>query len=116
MIVHLNRDMVERAVSDPALREVLAMTISSAKSVKEISDGTGIPLSSTYRHVESLQRAGLLIVDRSAISPEGKRYDLFRSRLRRAMIEVSRAGVQVTWDIDETVEDRLARMWRQMRL
>lgn len=112
----LAEEEIKAAVSDDADREILAVCIGEPRSVKAISDATGIPLATVYRHVDKLNEAGLLIVERSAISEEGKRYDLYRSRLVTILLKVSEDGVEVAWTVERSVEERIARMWEQMRL
>jgi hypothetical protein len=65
--------------------------------------------------VNHLVEEGLLLVERSAITPDGKRYELYRSRLRRARVEVDAAGVRVYWEPVEEIEERLARIWTSLR-
>ncbi len=109
-------DAVAEALGDEASRSILAACMERPRSVREVVDSTGLATATTYRHVHALEDAGLLVVERSAISEQGKRYDLYRSTLRTARLQVGPDGVQVSWDLDESVEDRLVRMWNDMRL
>lgn len=111
----LDDQAVIEALSDDAVREVVVSCTDTERSVKEISEVTGIPLASTYRYVRNLVDDGILVRSRSAISPDGKRYDLYRSRVRRAVLEVSPDGVNVSWYANEEVEERLARLWDELR-
>lgn len=112
----LREETVRFALSKEAYRRILTACMEKARSVKDISEDTGLPLASTYRHVHALEDKGLLFVERSAMSPEGTPYDLYRSRITQMVMEVTAAGVVVRWEADEAVEDRLARMWRSMGL
>lgn len=105
---------METALSSSAQRKVLAACISGALSVKAISDATGVPIASAYRQVNVLHDTGLLVVERSAMTDDGKPYDLYRSRLRRAAIEVTAAGSSVAWEVSAPVEERLVHMWGQL--
>lgn len=107
---------VDAAVSDDASRRILAACMHHPLPVREISEVTSIPMATTYRHVNDLTERGLLVVARSAISPDGKRYDLYRSRLTRATIQVTQNGVEISWDTEPSVEERLMDMWQHMRL
>lgn len=111
----LDDDSVKEALSDPSLRQVVVVCSDEERSVKEISEAADIPLASTYRYVRELVDDGILVRTRSAISPEGKRYDLYRSRIRRAVLEVDADGVDVNWSVNEEVERRLARLWDELR-
>lgn len=94
---------------------MLAVCVRKAKAVKEISQETGLPLPTTYRHVNRLQESGLLVIERSALTSDGKRYELYRSRVRGAKIEMDANGERVTWEPNEAIEERLAGLWESMR-
>ena len=110
----LHQEIVAQALSSAASRQVLSLCIRRALAVKDISDQAHLPLASAYRQVNSLVTSGLLLVERSAMTLDGKPYDLYRSRIRRARVEVSPSGVQVEWEPNEIVGDRLVGMWNQM--
>ncbi len=111
----LQPDAVAAALSETYARRVLSVCIKKAKAVKEISQDTGLPLPTTYRHVNRLLEEGLLVVERSALTPDGKRYELYRSRLRGARIEMDASGERVSWEPNEAVEERLASLWESIR-
>ncbi|HLE48156.1 MAG TPA: hypothetical protein VI818_07665, partial [Candidatus Thermoplasmatota archaeon] len=68
-----------------------------------------------YRHVSTLMEDGLLFVERSAMTEDGKRYELYRSRVRSARIEFDANGVRIFWLPVEGVEERLARVWMAIK-
>lgn len=111
----LSKGAVARAISHEHERAIVAATVRRALSVREISEAAGLPLPTTYRHVALLAEAGLLVVERSAISEEGKRFEMYRSRLRFARIEVDENGQRVVWELNAPVEERIAQMWRSFR-
>lgn len=102
-------------MADAYARRILAVCVKKAKSVKDISQETGLPLPTTYRHVNRLHDGGLLVVERSALTHDGKRYDLYRSRLRSARIEMDAGGERVSWEPNEAVEERLSSIWESLR-
>lgn len=111
----LRQETVASALADAYSRRVLAVCVKQAKAVKDISVDTGLPLPTTYRHVNRLTEDGLLVLERSALTPDGKRYDLYRSRIRTARIELDSGGERVSWEPNEPVEERLAGMWDSLR-
>ncbi|MGQ0536632.1 MAG: winged helix-turn-helix domain-containing protein [Methanobacteriota archaeon] len=111
----LPSEIVVAALSDAYARRVLAVCVKKAKAVKDVSHETGMPLPTTYRHVNDLVEKGLLVVERSALTEDGKRYELYRSRIRYARLELDASGERVVWEPNEPVEDRLARMWLDLR-
>lgn len=112
---HLSPETVADAIADPYARRVLAVCVKQARAVKDIAAETGLALPTTYRHVNRLEEAGLLVVERSALTPDGKKYDLYRSRVRSARIEMDSLGERVTWEPNEATEERLATMWDSLR-
>lgn len=112
----LTDETVMQAASDEVSRAVLAACIPEARPVKEISDAIDVPLATVYRRVDALQEDGLLVVERSALREDGSRYDLYRSRVEDILLRVSADGTSVAWSTLASVEDRIARMWEQMRL
>lgn len=103
------------ALADAYARRVLAVCVRKARSVKEVSQETGLPLPTTYRQIHRLAENGLLVIERSALTPDGKRYELYRARIRAARIEMDAAGERVTWEPNAPVEDRLAGLWDSLR-
>ena len=83
---------VLRAVSDEYARTILASTLSQAKSVEDISNQTGIPVSTCYRRVHELVSLHLLKLEKIVITDTGKKYETFRSILKNAKIGLSSAG------------------------
>lgn len=111
----LTVEKVAEAITDPYARRVLAVCVKRPLAVKDIARETGLALPTTYRHVHKLEEAGLLVVERSAMTPDGKKYDLYRSRVKAARIEVDASGERVTWEPNEATEERLANMWDSLR-
>lgn len=111
----LREEDVAAALADGYARKVLAACVRKAKAVKDIAQDTGLPLPTAYRHVNRLVEQGLLVVERSALTPDGKRYELYRSRVRSARIELDANGERATWEPNEPVEERLATVWGTLR-
>lgn len=108
------QDVVD-ALANAAQRNMLAACIPSPLSAKAVSQTTGVPLATVYRHVKHLEEVGLLYIERSAMTPDGKPYDLYRARVSRAVLELNASGSRVMWETEPTREDRLVGMWRQLR-
>lgn len=111
----LTEPVVLEALSDDSARQVIAACATDARSVKEISEVADIPLASTYRHVRSLVDSGILVRARSAISEDGKRFDLFRSRIHDASLSLTPDGIEVRWGVNDDVEERIERLRKDMR-
>jgi DNA-binding transcriptional ArsR family regulator len=82
------------AIADMEIIKILDCTIDQPASVHDVIRQTDIPHTTTYRKIKWLLDAGLLIVERIQISPEGKKFSLFRSTLK---------SINVTHEKDKTV-------------
>ncbi len=76
---------------------IMAACIRRPLSAKAISHLTGLPLASTYRQVKSLVGDGILAVERSAMTEDGKPYDLYRSQVMQARLDITPDRVNTTW-------------------
>ena len=114
-VVDVREEKVLAALNSEPGRRIMAHCITKPASVKEISDKTGLPLPSTYRHVHGLVEDGLLYIERSAMTADGKPYDLYRSTLRSIKIEVLPERVGVTWELNSSIDERLLHMWNSLR-
>lgn len=110
----LRPETVADALSSKAARLILSRCIRRPIPAKELSEATGVPLASAYRTIHDLVEKGLLVVERSAMTPDGKAYDLYRSRLQEAALEMMPEQIRITWEVFEPVEDRLMNMWRRL--
>ena len=106
------KDAVLLAMSDEYMRKILCSVMSEAKSVEEISKENGIPLSTCYRRIRELLSFRLARIERTIITPEGKKYETFRSLIADAKISfsVEDLSVEVT-PLKISPEDRLHSMW-----
>lgn len=111
----LTPEKVADALADPYARRVLTVCVKQPRPVKDIAQETGLALPTAYRHVNKLEESGLLIIERSAMTADGKKYDLYRSRVKSARIEMDGSGERVTWEPNEATEARLASMWDSLR-
>jgi hypothetical protein len=110
----LTADGLQEALATPGARGVIAASIRQPLAVRELSAATGIPMATTYRIVHRLVELGVLVVERSAMTADGKAYDLYRSRISAGRLEVTAAGTHVAWNPNLAVEERIARMWNQI--
>lgn len=114
-VVQVREEKVQAALNSEPARRIMSHCILKPLSVKEISDKTSIPLPSAYRHVNSLVEDGLLYIERSAMTPDGKPYDLYRSTLKACRIQMDADGVKITWDLNSSLDERLQHMWQSLR-
>ncbi len=114
-VVQVQEGKVVAALNSEPARRILSHCVLKPLSVKEISARTGIPLPSAYRHVRGLVEDGLLYVERSAMTEDGKPYDLYRSVLKRCRIEMVPERIEVTWEMNASIDERLLDMWKALQ-
>lgn len=74
-------DKILNALGDKYNRIILISTIDEPKSALQISKEYGIPASTVYRKLHTLEKDGLVKVDGSVIE-NGKRYYLYKSNIK----------------------------------
>jgi hypothetical protein len=101
-----------RLLTEEYSAKILLATMGKPKSAFELSDKLGIPIAACYRKIKLLEDAGLIICAERRLTPDGKRFSLFRSKVRDTEIVLERNKVQaqiemfdgstqdVTYDID----------------
>ena len=99
------------ALGDESSRRILASAIASGKTVEEISAEQNLPLSTCYRRMRCLLGQGLMILERTVITPTGKRYAIYRTSFSKTAIKFNdgEISVEVTPNVD--ILDKLRRRW-----
>jgi len=108
------RDRKERildALGDPAARGILLMLSDAPHSAQEILAQNRIPQSTLYRKIHDLQDLGLLGIQRTAITPEGKRVDLYRSLLEELKVDLQGRELRIQARFRDLSAERLKQMW-----
>ena len=109
------KDRVLKALADEYSRKMLNASIQHARSVVELSREQNIPMSSAYRRVHEMIEAGLITVERSVVTDDGKRYDLYRSTVKDVSIRFGPGRVEIELTPNEDVISKFMRMWSYMR-
>ncbi len=102
-------------IADEYVRAILQSTITTPKSVRQLSQELGIPSSTCYRRIAELKKAGLLEVERTVLTKDGKKWEVYRSTVRRVTIQMGKSGWQVDVEVNEVASERLQRLWRALR-
>jgi DNA-binding Lrp family transcriptional regulator len=84
-----------RALGDESSRRILVSAIASGKTVEEISATQNLPLSTCYRRVNKLVAAGLMVLEKSVVTPAGKRYGVYRTTFSGVSIRLDENGAIV---------------------
>ncbi|HXQ49209.1 MAG TPA: helix-turn-helix domain-containing protein [Thermoplasmata archaeon] len=112
------RDRKERildALGDAASRGILLMISDAPRSAQDLLTANRIPQSTLYRKLHELQDLGLIGIQRTAITPEGKRVDLYRSLLEELRVEMLGRELRIQARFRDLSAERLKEMWRDVR-
>ena len=75
---------------------VLFSIVNAAKDAVEISDELQISLSSTYKALTNLEKLSLIEIQRFKMTDTGKKIKLYRSKVKKANISISKNKSEVT--------------------
>ena len=112
------RDRKERildALGDAASRGILLMLSDGARSAQELLTANHIPQSTLYRKIHELQELGLVGIQRTAITPEGKRVDLYRSLLSELHVDLQGTQLRIQVRFRDLAAERLKDLWHDVR-
>jgi DNA-binding transcriptional ArsR family regulator len=108
-------EAVLEALGDPASRQLLLALGTEEHDVHDLVLTTRLPQSSVYRKLKELEAARLIRISRLAFTSEGKKVEVYRSRLREVRVHLGGGVVRVEIVPLEDSGDRLGRMWTQVR-
>ena len=108
---------IVNALLDEYSRKILDSTINESKSIIEIIREQDIPMTSAYRRVKLLMDNKLVKVERSMVTEDGKRYYLYLSSIKNALIKYDEGKliVEITPNIKELPEDKLLRSFTNIQ-
>jgi DNA-binding Lrp family transcriptional regulator len=109
------RDALIQALADEYSRKIILETIGQPKSISELSEKGGIPLSTAYRRVTELKDAGILVVEKIILTSEGKKFELYRSAFRSVEIKLDQGELTTDAVLNEDIAARFSRIWSSLR-
>ena len=77
---------VIEALADAESRTIIFTIINNGKTASELSTKLRIPLSSVYKKLSDLENLTLIEIEKTALSENGKRFKVFKSRINKAEI------------------------------
>ncbi len=110
-----NKNRIIECLSDPQCRRIIDLTVNKPLSASDIAEGSNLPPSSAYRKISTLTDAGLLGVERSVITDDGKKYDLFRSTIKGVEINYRPSDLIVRLVPNEDMISKFIRIWAYMK-
>jgi DNA-binding transcriptional ArsR family regulator len=109
------KERILQALGDPASRQILALLNDAPLSVQELQAANHVPQSSLYRKLHELQDLGLVAVQTTAFTADGKRVDMFRSRIEEVRVEMRGGVLHVNVRHRDLSAERLRFMWGRVR-
>lgn len=109
------RERILEALGDPASRGILLMLNEAPHSAQEILQANSIPQSTLYRKLHDLQQLGLVGIQRTAITPDGKRVDLFRSLLEELKVDLAGGELRIQARYRDLSAERLKDIWHSVQ-
>ena len=100
---------VLRALLDDQSRVILTSTMLVPKSVVEITREQKIPVTSAYRKVKELKEFGLLKVERIIITDDGKKYELVKSAIKTATVQLDRETLDVNVTANVEADEKMVK-------
>ncbi len=110
-----HRERILDALGDPAARRILLMLNEAPHSAQELLADRAIPQSTLYRKLHELEELGLVGVQRTAITADGKRVDLYRSLLEELRVELQGPSLRIQVRFRDLAAERLRDLWHTMR-
>ena len=83
-------------LADAESRAILFSMIKKGKTATELSEKHKIPLSSVYKKISDLQELTLIQIDSWQISEKGRKYKVYKSRIKNAEINIKRPDPVLT--------------------
>lgn len=88
------KDTLLEILADKYSRTILESTMDMPKSAIDLSNEYGIPISTAYRRVQRLHSHKLLGISGS-ISQDGKKYFLYKSKIKSIMTCFNNGSIEV---------------------
>ncbi len=109
------KDKVLKALADEYSRIIILSTIQKAKSAVELSSEKNLPISTVYRRLHELEEAKLVAIERSMITEDGKKFDLYRSTVASVSVSFNPGSTEVEIVPNEDMVAKFVRLWGYMR-
>ena len=82
-------------LADAESRAIIFSITRKGKTAAELSEKHKIPLSSVYKKISDLEQLSLIHVDSWQISGKGRRFKVYRSRIKNAEISIKKTRTNI---------------------
>jgi len=96
---------ISTALADDEMIKILDSVGNQAKSVRDIISEKDIPYTNAYRKTKWLLAEKLLVIDEIIITPDGKKFSLYRSML--SSINVRYAGNEIIIEAEQSFNPKI---------
>jgi DNA-binding transcriptional ArsR family regulator len=110
-----HRDALLQALGDPLSRQLLLLLNDAPRSARELLGEVQVPQSSLYRRLGELREVGLIGVQRSTITEDGKRMEYYRSLVEEIEVRLKGSSLEVRSKRRDLAAERLTGLWGEMR-
>ena len=111
MTPQIDKNALGLVLMDEYNLKILAATALREMSVREIAYKFDIPLASAYRKIKELESFGLIKVESTKLTRDGKRYKMYRSRVENFEVSYHRntlkIKIHIKWKEPEIFEKDL---------
>ncbi len=97
------------AIADPYSRKILSSTMHEALGALTLAKECDIPVTTVYRRIEELVRAGLVASAKASRTKDGKWFDLYRSTVKRIDVSSENGALFVGLVKNEKIPDKFTR-------
>ena len=109
------KKLVLEVLADDHARSILESTLLKAKSVPEITRECNVPMTSAYRRVKMLLDAGLLEVERSVVTEDGVKSELYKASVRSITVRFELGSLEVDVTTSVGAAGRMAELFFSMK-
>ncbi|MCI4348848.1 MAG: ArsR family transcriptional regulator [Thermoplasmata archaeon] len=102
-------------MGDPVALTVLTALSGGERDVHGLVVETGLPQSSVYRKLRELTERGVVFVPRLAFTREGRKVEMFRSRLQEVRVVFANGRARIDVVLRQDMSDRIGDMWEEVR-
>jgi predicted transcriptional regulator len=101
------KEMIIASLADLESQKIITAVMAKPKTATEIEKETALPQSTLYRKISELRGCGLLMVERFAVKPDGRREALYACPFVEVRFKAVQGEIEVeVVQTEESVEKR----------
>lgn len=100
---------LSKLLVDEYVMKILMASLKTPRSTQELSLEFGIPIAVCYRKVKELMAANLIMKEKKVLTSQGKWVQLYRSKLKSAVVFLEKGELRVRVELCDTHEPEMDR-------